>query len=150
MIEVWRDKLECRRFPAEEGRNLRHRLPRRALTVAGPEPPAGRVPDAVARPFLKTIWRDLCNLIENKPALHQNAKVLLKMFFFAAAFRVAEPAEQCKAIEHYRRVGGKYHIRETGNAGHDLEPPQATGSCDGPQSGDLPDFRPRHRAPSTG
>src|SRR6516165_11421477 len=106
MIEAWGDKFECRRFSAEVGRNLRRRLPRRALTVAGPEPPAGRVPDAVACPFLKTIWRDLCDLIENEPALHQNAKVLLKMLLFATAFRVAKPAEQCKAIEHYRRVAG--------------------------------------------
>src|SRR5262249_6872631 len=68
----------------------------------------------------KTIWRDLCDLIE-KPALHQNAKVLLKMLLFATAFRVAEPGEQCKTIEHYRRVGGKHHIRQTRNAGHDLE-----------------------------
>src|SRR5213082_2583205 len=111
MIKARRDEFECRRFSAEEGRNLRRRLPRRALTMAGPEPPAGRVPDAVACPFLKTIWRDLHDLIENEPALHQNAKVLLKMLLFAAPFRMAEPAEQCKAIEHYRRVGGKHHIR---------------------------------------
>jgi hypothetical protein len=64
----------------------------------------------------------MCDFIENEPALHQNAKVLLKMLLFAAAFRVAEPAEQCKAIEHYCRVGGKHHIRQTRNAGHDLEP----------------------------
>src|SRR6516165_6101595 len=121
MIEARRDKLECRRFPAEESRNFFRRLPRRALTVAGPEPSTGRVPDAVASPFLKTIWRDLCDLIK-KPALHQNAKVLLKMFLFAAAFRVAEPAEQCKAIEHDRRVGGEHHIRQARTAGHDLKP----------------------------
>jgi hypothetical protein len=48
------------------------------------------------------------------------------MLLFAAAFRVAEPAEQCKAIEHDRRVGRKHHIRQTGNAGHDLE--QCAGS----------------------
>src|SRR6516162_10341361 len=122
MIEARRDELECCRFSAEVGRNLCRGLPRRALTVAGPEPPAGRVPDAVACPFLKTIWRDLCDLIENEPALHQNAKVLLKMLLFATAFRVAKPAEQCKAIEHYRRVRGKRHIRQTRHAGHDLEP----------------------------
>src|SRR5215471_11783707 len=95
MIKVWRDELECRRLPAEEGRNLRRRLPRRALTVAGPEPPAGRVPDAIACPFLKTICRDLCDLIENEPTLHQNAKVLLKMLLFAAAFRMAEAGVPC-------------------------------------------------------
>src|SRR6516165_3655439 len=127
MIEAWGDKFECRRFSAEVGRNLHRRLPRRALTVAGPEPPAGRIPDAVACPFLKTIWRDLCDLIENEAALHQDVKVLLKMLLFAAAFRVAKPAEQCKAIEHYRRVGRKHHIRETGNAGHDLEPRAGSG-----------------------
>src|SRR6516162_3539782 len=122
MIEARRDELECRRFPTKEGRNLCRRLPRRALTVARPEPPAGRVPDAVACPFLKTIWRELRDLIENEPALHQNAKVLLKVLLFAAAFRVAEPGEQRNAIEHYRRVGGKHHIRQTRNARHDLQP----------------------------
>jgi len=122
MIEARQDELECRRFAAEEGRNLCRGLPRRALTVAGPESPAGRVPDAVACPLLKTIWRDLCDLIENEPALHQNAKVLLKMLLFAAALRVAEPAEQCKAIEHYRRIGGEHHVRQTCNAWRDLEP----------------------------
>src|SRR6516162_11938246 len=127
MIEARRDELECRRFPTKEGRNLCRRLPRRALTVARPEPPAGRVPDAVACPFLKTIWRELRDLIENEPALHQNAKVLLKVLLFAAAFRVAEPGEQRKAIEHYRRVGGKHHIRQTRNAGHDLEPCAGSG-----------------------
>src|SRR6516165_11940334 len=49
------------------------------------------------------------------------------MLFFAAAFRVAESAEQCKAIEHYRRVGGKDHIRQTRNARHDLEPCAGSG-----------------------
>src|SRR6516225_258236 len=122
MIKAWRDKLERRRLSAKKGRNLCRRLSRRALTVAGPEPPAGRIPDAVARPFLETIRRDLCDLIENEPALHQNAKVLLKMLLFATAFRVAKPAEQRKAIEHYRRVRGKRHIRQTRHAGHDLEP----------------------------
>jgi hypothetical protein len=63
----------------------------------------------------------LCDLIEDEPAFHQNAKVLLKMLLFAAAFGVAEPGEQCKAIEHYRCVGGKRHIRQIGHAGHDLE-----------------------------
>src|SRR6516165_12512211 len=122
MIEARRDELECRRFSAEVGRNLCRGLPRRALTVAGPEPPAGRVPDTVACPFLKTIWRDLCDLIENEPAFHQDAKVLLKMLLFAPTFGMAEPGEQCKAIEHYCRVGGKRHIRQTRHAGHDLEP----------------------------
>src|SRR6516225_869629 len=127
MIKAWRDELECRGLPAEEGRNLHRGLPRRALTVAGPEPPAGRIPDAVAGPFLETIRRDLCDLIENETAVHQNAEVRLKMLFFTLTFGMAEPREQCKAVEHDRRVGGKHHIRQTRNAGHDLEPCAGSG-----------------------
>jgi len=51
------------------------------------------------------------------------------MLFFALTFGVAEPREQRKAVEHYRRVGGKRHVRQTRNAGHDLEPCSGCGEC---------------------
>src|SRR6516165_11566526 len=129
MIKAWRDKLERRRLPAEEGRNLHCCLPRRALAVAGPKPSAARIPDAVAGPFLETIRRDLCDLIENETALHQNAEVRREMLFFTLTFGVAEPREQRTAVKHDRRVGGKHHVRQTRNAGHDLEPCPGGGEC---------------------
>src|SRR4029077_238707 len=43
----------------EERRDLVGRLSRRALAVTGPEPSAGRAPDAVARSFLKACCREL-------------------------------------------------------------------------------------------
>src|SRR6516165_1113350 len=131
MIKAWRDKLERRRLSAKKGRNLCRRLSRRALTVAGPEPSASRIPDAVAGPFLETIRRDLCDLIENETAVHQNAEVRLKMLFFTLTFGVAEPSEQRKAVEHDRRVGGKHHVRQTRNARHDLQPCPGGGECRG-------------------
>ena len=48
----------------------------------------------------------------------------------AAAFRVAESGEQCKAIEHNSRIGGEHHVRQTGNSRHDLQPCPGSGeSC---------------------
>jgi hypothetical protein len=71
----------------------------------------------------------LCDLIENETAVHQNAEVPLKMLFFTLTFGVAEPREQRKAVEYDRRVGGKHHVRQTRNAGHDLEPCPGSGEC---------------------
>jgi hypothetical protein len=97
VIEARRNKLKRGRFPTKEARDLGYRLACRALTIAGPEPAAGSVPDAIAGPFLKTVWRELRDLIE-KPALHQSVKVFLEMLLFASAFGMAEPRQQSEVV----------------------------------------------------
>ena len=93
MIKTRRDEFEGRHLLAEECRDLVGRLPRRALAVTGPEPSAGRVPDAVARSFLKARCRELRDLLEEEPAPLQSPEVFLEMLLFALAFGVAEPRD---------------------------------------------------------
>ena len=58
------------------------------------------------------------------------------MLLFALAFGVAEPREQRPAVEHHRRIGGKHHVRQARNAGHDLKPGPRSGErcCERPEA----------------
>ena len=127
MIKARRDELESRHLPAEERRDLVGRLPRRALAVTGPEPSAGRVPDAVARSFLKACCRELRDLLEEESAPHRSPETFLEMLLFALAFGVAKSRDQRTAVEHHRRIGGKHHVRQVRNTGHDLKPGSGSG-----------------------
>ena len=70
------------------------------------------------------------DLVE-KPAAHERAEVIPEMPLFALAFGMTEAREQRPAIEHHRGVGGEYHVRQPGHAGHDLKPrPGSAKRCD--------------------
>src|ERR1700736_3161534 len=122
MIKARRDELESRHLPAEDRGALAGRRPRRALAVTGPEPSAGRVPDAVARSFLKACCRELRDLLEEESAPRRSPETFLEMLLFALAFGVAKSRDQRTAVEHHRRIGGKHHVPQGRNPGHDFKP----------------------------